>query len=225
MRLSLPDEPRRILRISASGGSEQVLFTAADDIWPTSWSSDGKFLLFNRGKYVDVDLGDVWALPLYGNSQPFPVATESFPEGEAKFSPDGKWIALASAPSGTLEIFILPFDPPADPAALAPPQRRGRWQVSVNGGQDPEWRGDGKELFYLAPDGSIMAVEIAAADGSLSIGAPTRLVASASALVNISVDPLDAAPDGDWFLVATSTTQGATPITLVTNWPAAMKMP
>ena len=70
-----------------------------------------------------------------------------------------------------------------------------------------------------------MAVEIAAADGSLSIGAPTRLVASASALVNISVDPLDAAPDGDWFLVATSTTQGATPITLVTNWPAAMKMP
>ncbi|PYS34448.1 MAG: hypothetical protein DMG14_29455 [Acidobacteria bacterium] len=102
---------------------------------------------------------DVWTLPLEGDRKPFPIVQTNFDERLAQFSYDGNWIAYESNESGRFEIYVQPF---ADPQA----KRGGRLRISTNGGAQVRWRRDGKELFYIALDGRLMAVPIRfASDG------------------------------------------------------------
>jgi dipeptidyl aminopeptidase/acylaminoacyl peptidase len=135
-----------IYRLSADE-NEELFLASPQDKQPTDWSADGRFLLFEA---VDPKTGsDIWALPFDGDRKPFPVVQTSFDESTSQFSPDGKWIAYQSNESGRYEIYLQPFPGPA-----------GKSQVSTNGGAQVRWRRDGKELFYIAFDGRLMAVPI-----------------------------------------------------------------
>src|SRR4029450_3921103 len=109
---------------------------------------------------------DIWALPLGGDRKPFPVVQTMFDEGDAQFSPDGKWIAYESNESGRFEIYVQPFPGPGS-----------RLFISTAGGYQARWGRDGKELFYIAPDNQLMAVPIRlAANGQAAeAGAPVAL--------------------------------------------------
>ena len=96
---------------------------------------------------------DLWVLPLFGDRKPFPFVATSVNKGNGQFSPDGRWVAYQSNESGRYEVYVQPFPGPG-----------GKWQVSTDGGIAPRWRRDSKELFYIAPNGKLMAVPIRAPD-------------------------------------------------------------
>ena len=157
---------------SSGAGAEQLLLESAQDKFVTDWSADGRFIL-----YVSIDPQtdrDLWVLPLGGDRKPWAFLKTSFTERAGQFSPDGRWAAYQSSESGSMEIYIRPFAPPTASVAAANPTG-GRWQVSTGGGIYPRWRPDGKELYYIGPDGEMMAAPITATATSVEPGSPIAL--------------------------------------------------
>jgi Tol biopolymer transport system component len=176
--------------------------------WPTDWSSDGRFVLCT----YDIDSGrDVWAVPIEQDRRPFPVVNTAADEENAQFSPDGQWIAYESDESGRFEIYVQPFPGPGT-----------RLQVSNNGGAQVRWRRDGKELFYIALDGTLTAVPIKLLPkGQVTqAGSPVPLFAThvGGALQTNSRQPYMVAADGQQFLMNTITEEGGAPIIILLNW-------
>ncbi len=200
-------------KLASGAGTEELLF----DQFPTlvtDWSSDGRFLLL-RPAYPKTGR-DLWAVPTEGARRPFPIVNTQFEERDGQFSPDGRWVAYASNASGRFEVYVQPFPTPS-----------GKWQISTMGGNQPRWRRDGKELFYIAPDGMLTAVPIAVApDGrTMEAGRPTALFTPHIVLVNPAAGGhlYAVAPDGQRFLVDVSTGEtNNAPITVMTNWTAAL---
>jgi len=137
-----------LVQKSTSGAGEaELLLSSAPWKYFSDWSHDGKFALF-----VQMDAGtgeDVWVLPVSGDRKPFPFLRTQFSEEQAQFSPDGKWIAYASDETGRPEVYVQSF-----PAAGV------KLRISNNGGTQPRWRGDGKEIFYLGADRTMMSVNV-----------------------------------------------------------------
>src|SRR5205823_6327009 len=120
---------------------------------PTSWSRDGRFLLFNS---VDPKTNfDLWILGL-DTLKPFVFLKTRSPEGYAQFSPDGRWIAYLGLSSGNPEVYVRPFSPELG-AGAASAASGPQWMVSTGGGTFPRWGGDTKRLFYFRVGGPFMA--------------------------------------------------------------------
>src|SRR5438132_3084181 len=131
---------------------------------PKHLSSDGRFLLFRS---TDPRTGnDLWVLPVSGDKKPFPFLKTPFEENEGQFSPDSKWIAYQSNESGRLEIYVQPF-----------PRPGGKFQISTNGGAQPRWNKNGKEILYVSADSKMMSAPVKLSpDGqSLETGTPAVL--------------------------------------------------
>jgi Tol biopolymer transport system component len=126
-------------------GREELLLKDSQVKSPNDWSPDGRWLLYRINDSASG--ADLWALPLEGEKKPVPVVRTEFNERDGQFSPDGKWIAYQSDESGRFEIYVQPFLGPGE-----------KWQVSTNGGAQVRWRKDGKEIFYLGLDATLMAV-------------------------------------------------------------------
>jgi hypothetical protein len=147
-----------------------------------------------------------------GDRQPALFLQMPFAEGSGRFSPDGRWIAYTSNDQGRNEVYVQTF-----------PASGGKWQISSNGGQQPWWRSDGKELYYLSADGKLMAVEVKPG-GSFEALAPRALfdLAPARALGGASSYAVTAA--GDRFLFVTAREEAASlQFTVVVNWTAEAK--
>jgi serine/threonine protein kinase/Tol biopolymer transport system component len=212
-----------LYRKSANGaGSEELVYADNLEKIPTSWSADGKFLLYrtvvSRGPAARSG-SDLWALPLTPERQgdplkPFLILQTAFNEIDAQFSPDSRWIAYVSNESQRNEIYVTPF-----PAPLAGPG--GKRQVSTAGGAGPRWRQDGKEIFYMGPDLRLMAAEVEAKGGTLEVG-QVRPLFGATGLT--SGNPLyDVSADGQHFLLRTFPEQkSGNPLTIVQNWTAGL---
>ena len=131
-------------------------------------------------------------------------------------SPNGRWIAYRSDESSRNEIYISSF-----------PKPTGKLQVSSGGGVTPRWRHDGKELYYLAPDKMLMAVELKETEGTLQVASvrPLFEMFQTIYLTGAGVNQYDVAGDGSRFVVVAGTTNGAAPepLHLVTNWDAELK--
>jgi Tol biopolymer transport system component len=141
--------------------------------YPESWSPDGRHLLFTQ--LDPQSRTDLWILPLDG-SKPTPFVKTNADEIVGRFSPDGRWVAYASNDSGRLEVYVRTF-----------PLSDARWQVSVNGGSNPMWRADGRELFYLALDNRMMSATVTTKGAAFEAAVPVELfkvrVARSSAAV------------------------------------------
>ena len=135
-------------------GEEKPLLKSDELKFACDWSRDGKYIAYSsQGKETE---WDIWILPTFGDKKPVPFVKTPFAELRPVFSPDGRFLAYQSNESGRAEIYVQSFPGPG-----------GKWQISTAGGIEPHWRGDGKELYYRAPDQKLMAVEIQA-------GAPSR---------------------------------------------------
>jgi Tol biopolymer transport system component len=192
----------------ASGTKEaEPLLVNADEKYVSDWSADGKYILFtSRG---DESGWNVWAVPSDGERKPIPIVKTPFAELWATFSPDGKYIAYQSNESGRAEIYVREF-----------PEARNKWQVSTEGGTEPYWRRDGRELFYRAGS-RVMAVPVQAG-ATFIAGTPAPLFQTrfATATVRGRYRP---APDGQRFLVLSALAREAEqPAAVVINWTSAL---
>ncbi|HKQ50621.1 MAG TPA: protein kinase [Phycisphaerae bacterium] len=221
--LARRDVAPMLIRRPSEGGEAEELYKSKDEKWPSDWSRDGNYLLFSLGRYIGGKPCDIWVLPLTGKREPFVFLKTPFEEDDARFSPDGRWVAYTSDESGRNEVYVAPFQPPGTSSAPAgKPARAGKWQLSSAGGANPAWRFDGKEVFYIAADRKLMAIEVNGEGESIEIGSATALFTTNSPAGG---EPFDVSADGQWFVVNNSTTTGSAPINLVTNWPAELKKP
>jgi hypothetical protein len=164
---------------------------------------------------------DLWVLPIEGaaaDRKPIPFLRTEFNEIFGQLSPDSHWMAYTSDRSGRREVYVRPF-----------PSGEGEWTISLEGGEMPRWSGDGKELFFEAVDGNMMAVPVkasAAAKSSFEAGAPVRLFEAQMVHGGADVTfEYDVTGDGKRFLINTTGTTGASApsLTVVTNWTAGVK--
>jgi Tol biopolymer transport system component len=195
---------------AASGAGQDALLLKSDYFkFPTDWSRDGRFIIYRevnpKTKY------DVWVLPVgpqTGDQKPFPFLQTEANETAAVLSPDGQWLAYCSDESGRYEVYVQSF-----------PGGGSKRQVSSNGGIGPRWRGDGKELFYHAPDGKLMAVAVKGG-ASFEADVPVALF-EFRAGGNVISPYFDVTQDGQKFLLSTIVeTEAVTPLTVVVNWAA-----
>jgi Tol biopolymer transport system component len=215
-----PDGQRIVFSASRNGvrglyqklttGTEEALILAGSDVVNPDWSSDGRYILYQRFVSGSGTGWDLWAVPVFGDRTSFPVAQTEHGEREGRLSPDVRWVAYDSTESGRREIWVQPFPPSGS-----------RWQISTGGGVSPRWRGDGKELFYVAADGKLTAVPVTAGS-TFEWGAPQTLFQTmfrGGTYASYAV-----ARDGQRFLMnVPPSLEDITPITVVVNWMAAIQ--
>jgi len=195
-----------------SGGLERLTTSEHNQV-PMSWSPDGQLLAFLD---VTPTTGyDIWVLQM-GDPSPSsgqgrkaqPFLRTQFNEGAARFSPEGRWLAYVSDESGRDEIYVQPFPGPG-----------GKWQISTEGGTEPVWNPNGRELFYRSGD-KMMAVDIAT-QPSFAAGKPRVLFQGQYVPSPTTPSNYDVAPDGQRFLMLKPSEQAQaapTQINVVLNW-------
>ncbi|MDP1675269.1 MAG: protein kinase [Bacteroidota bacterium] len=186
-------------------GSETELLTYEKGLYPTGWSRDGALIACTT-----YPSRDIVVFPAAGKLAPIVFLNTEFIEDEARFSPDGKFLAYAANESGQREIYVRPFPGPG-----------GKWQVSTNGSLFRAfWRRDGKEIYYQSRDGKIMAAEVSASGGTFSVGNVKPLFEAVT--IGISAF-LDVSPDGQKFLMVYNKVETKSDhLTLVLNWEAEL---
>jgi Tol biopolymer transport system component len=194
-------------------GTEKQLFDSKTSTYAPSWSADGRHLAFSNLSSSATGW-DLWILPMDGDRKPYPFVQTPAQEDNAEFSPDGHWIAYSSTESSREEVYVRPFPGPG-----------GQYQVSRAGGTQPQWRGDGRELFFLGLDAVLMATTVGGTQQSFEAGIPEALFETSVALAaNQNRRQYAAAKDGKRFLVNLPYRGAAPqPVTVVLNWPAAIK--
>ena len=198
---------------------EQPLVVSTENKSAINWSADGRLLLYTS---LSVKTGsDIWALPFYGDKKPFVVLQTPFDEMEPQFSPDGKWIAYVSNESGVLDVHIRAFPGPG-----------GLVQVSRAGGRQLRWGIDGREVYFIARDGYLMAAPIAVTEDGQGIaaGEPVRLFAPRLASgSNVTLSSYTTAAqylvnrDGRFIMNVAAEVENAPPISIVLNWDVVLQ--
>jgi eukaryotic-like serine/threonine-protein kinase len=198
----------------ASGAGQDALLLKSDYFtFPTDWSRDGRFIIYRQvGPKTKNDVRFLPVGPPSGDQKPFPFLQTEANEAAAVLSPDGQWMAYTSEESGRYEVYVQSF-----------PKGGGKRQVSNGGGIGPHWRGDGKELFYHAPDGKLMAVAVKGG-ASFEAGVPVALFEFRAGTNNLTSTYYSVTSDGQRFLLSTTVqTEAAAPLTVVINWTAEVK--
>src|SRR5262249_17201615 len=196
-----------ILRNADGSGSEKEVAYLGDVVvnaW--DWSRDGKYVLVRKGNELWYLSCPEWVAK--------PLLQAKWTVQNAQFSPDGRWMAYASNETGSMEIHVSPF-----------PSGDGKGQVSSAGGQEPRWRQDGKELFYLSPDGKMMAVAVKAG-ASFEAGSPVALFQThrRQPISALDVFSYDVSGDGQRFLIATRVDEAnPAPLSVLMNWASEME--
>jgi Tol biopolymer transport system component len=177
---------------------------------PSSWAPNGHLLLFDhQDKSGKISM---WVLPLNGDRKPYTFLETLFNAQMGAFSPDGHWVAYVSNDSGKDEIYVVPFPNPG-----------ARVQVSIQGGSQPRWRRDGRELYYLSPEAKIMAAELPTRTGDFRVGAVRPLFAL-SGLTGVPGFLYDVSADGQRFIAVQEREHTSTvPLTVMANWSAELR--
>lgn len=197
------------LYVKASSGAveERLLLGTAQNKWLEDWSRDGKTLLFGS---EDPTTGwDLWYMPADGAGAPQIFLRTPFIERYGEFSPDGRWVAYMSSEPGRSEIYVRAF-----------PHAGGQWQVSTSGGTAPRWHPNGRELFYLSLDATLMSVPLAFARGGVQPANPVPLFKPPGLTGAQSRQQYDVGPDGRILVNAPVDGGGERPVTLLLNWPS-----
>lgn len=208
-------ETADLYRKAADGtGVPERLTTEPSAQHAMDWSADGQWLLFTRNEGVKGT--GLMILPVRG--QPYPFLQTNVSEGHSQFSPLApRWIAYSSDDSGRREIYVKAFVP-GKPAGDA------RWQISTGGGTMPRWRGDGRELYYWALDGTIMAAGVNGAGSAFQSSTPVPLFQVQAPTMRTNDINFDVTRDGQRFLLVEPVERAQSqPLILITDWLAAAK--
>jgi predicted Ser/Thr protein kinase len=209
--------PRNIYRKDVSGDTApHRITTSGNPQWVADWTSDGRFLM-----YVELapETGrDIWILALTPDGRvqegtsPTPYARTPFAEHSPRFCPERnpRWIAYESNETGRSEVYLERFPVPG-----------AKRRISTAGGRFPQWGGDIRELFYLAPTNKLMAVTLNFRGDSVEPSTPREMFALPPADTILS--PYEVSQDNQRFLVHAGLSQGAPPLTVIVNWPALLK--
>ena len=191
-----------------SAANEDLLFESAQEKGANDWSPDGRHIVY---AVADPETSwDLWMLPLDGDRKPFVFVKTKFDERRASFSPDGHWVAYQSNESGRFEAYVRPFPGPG-----------GQQLISTAGGMSPRWARDGKEIFYIEPDGTLMATPVAIKGPLFEPGRPITLFRTK--ILGFGTDPngglnYDVSRDGRFLINSVLDDSAASPITLLVNW-------
>jgi serine/threonine-protein kinase len=197
---------RNLFWKAADGSDEEERLTTAENLHtPVSVSPDGK-----RVAYTDTDRAtgsDIWMVLLDGNRTPEPFLKTSASEANGHFSSDGQWLAYVSDVSGRSEVYVQPFPGPG-----------GKWTISTEGGDEPVWSRDGRELFYR--NGNVLMAVPITLQPTFAAGVPRPLFRNAFEPSGTNSSGYDVSPDGRRFLVIqpTEPEQPATQVSVVINW-------
>lgn len=175
-------------KMLSGDGVEDLILSDGVAKWPVSWSPDGRHVLYVTSSTRTGN--DIWVLPLSGDRKPFAIFQTAAQENWPSFSPDGQWIAFNSTESGRTEVYVTPF-----------PALGRKLRVSNGGGFQARWRRDGRELFYLAADGTLTAAPLNRQGSGFEVGAAEPLFRVEFPHANFRA--YDVAPDGKRFLVNT----------------------
>jgi len=180
-----------------------VLETPGDK-WPEDWSPHGDTVLY-------ISRGAFWALPLAAGAAPEVVLRTGAAQDEARLSPDGRWLAYTCDLSGGWEVYVAPFRRPGE-----------RVRISLDGGGQPRWRADGKELFFISRRNMLTAVDVQEGTDGLEVGRPVELF-EVPLVLRPQLDEYAVSPDGQRFLVKVPTEYNSGGrLHVVTNWPALL---
>jgi Tol biopolymer transport system component len=197
------------VRADGSGRPERLLPGDSNQVDESEWSHDGRWLLYRVG--TSDNTRDIYARAVGGtDTARVTVSAAKFDEYEPALSPDGRWVAYTSVESGHEEVYVRPF----------PETDRARWQVSTAGGSQPVWSHAGRELFYLSPSDSLMAVPVPAGP-DFHPGSPAALFSTRSFLIAPFHQNYQVTPDDRSFIMlrplAPDQAQAAN-LTVVLNW-------
>ena len=205
---------------TGSGEKEPLLETNTGRRRPLQWSRDGRFIVY--GETAPNGRDHLWVVPIddkpASERKPVQFLQTEFNEVHGQLSADSRWMAYVSDESGERQVYVRPF-----------PSAEGVWRISTRGGDQPRWRGDGKELFYVAADGKMMAVPIKTGSGpkaSLEPGTPVPLFDSHISATGAAsmLFQYDVTSNGMRFLINTvNGTQASSPFTVLVNWSAGPK--
>jgi len=190
-------------RVSNGKGEDELVFASDYNKWVSDWTMDGKYIVFTESTGTGMDISYV---PASGERRSISYLKTRANEANGQVSPDGKWMVYESDETGKMEIYVRPF----------PDAQGGKWQISSNGGTDPRWRRDGRELFYFGSDDKLMAVTFKADTSGFAVLKTTALFPTrkTAAATNYSVSP-----DGQRFLIdSLAENTSSSDITVVANW-------
>jgi Tol biopolymer transport system component len=193
---------------SGTGDSKPVLESPLSK-WPTDLSPDGRLLFYRE--FSSGTRGDLKVLPLSGERRPFTYLASQFDEDAAVFSPDGRWVAYVSDDTGRKEVYVASF-----------PEPSRRHRISIDGGTQPRWSRDGRELFFVTSSRTFMAVPFESGRTDLPTGAPRRLFDVPINMAFRSTFRYDVAPDGRFLVTVRASQEPPPPLILVMNWQAGL---
>jgi hypothetical protein len=196
--------------IAGGEADDRLLVRSAENKFICDWSRDGRFIVY--GSTNPRTNTDLWVLPRDGRSVPYPLVRTNANELGGQVSPDGRWMAYASDESGTWQVYVQAF-----------PSGGEKHAVSLAGGIEPHWRGDGRELFFIGGDGQLMSVEVKA-EAAWAVDRPHPLFRAPLGPPSLYINQYAVAPDGRRFLFnAVQATSMKEPITVVVNWTALLE--
>ena len=201
-------------RNADGSGGEEVLVEAGNEAlvlkFPSDWSRDGKYLIFEN--FYGMGSANMMVMELQGERKVYPALPDEKSSQRGRLSPDGKWLAYVSLETGRPEVYVTTF-----------PKAGGKWQVSTEGGDYPAWKADGKELYYvsLVPVYSMTATEVKPKGTGMEFGAPRKLFRMN--LQRTAWHLVDVSADGQKFVYVDAGERTNEPLVLVTNWEALLK--
>jgi dipeptidyl aminopeptidase/acylaminoacyl peptidase len=200
---------------NGTGDVERLVTSKEPSLWP-NWSTDGKVLVYQVGTPPG-STSDIWTMPM-DTRTPVAYIHGAANEAHPMFSPDGKWVAYTSDESGRPEIYVQRY-----------PANGDKWTISTSGGVQPQWRGDGRELFFLTPSLQLVAVDINANGDRLDAGVPRPLFTSRALLLGGALAPYRSyavSHDGQSFLIdetAPEPMQRRDPLMVILNWTSLLR--
>jgi Tol biopolymer transport system component len=200
--------PRLYRKALQANTPESLLGQGQSDVYSEFWSAPAKAIVHVTNAEGSHAFGMV---PADGDAKPETILKKDFAIDEPQISPDGRWLTYISQESGQWEVYVEPFRAEGE-----------RVRVSTEGGGQPRWRGDGRELFYVSPGGRLMAVDVRAKGDRIEVGLPVALFSGV--IANPITDHYAATADGQRFLVSVPVGENAsTRIHVVTNWTSLLK--